>query len=301
MALYRISDRHPQYKDTYFQGDDLKGMPVYTTYDQQVGRVYDLLIDDNNRIQQLVVKLDQAFNHKKVLVSIGRCSRSRQAGHVYIRDMNREDLNALHAYEDGQPVSEDLLHQQRAYETMLVERPVEQSVAVENSAPVEGIPMATSVNTQPASMNTQPELQTELRTEPQNRPIQLYEERLITNKQRVKTGEVKISKRTVTESVGTEVPITREKVIIEIESIYAGETRVDFGDAEVGDDGTVRMGIYEDQTEVCRRVVPYQNVSIRKEVISDIVPIQQTIRREELDIEATAPYIEITGETEQTL
>ena len=68
-----------------------------------------------------------------------------------------------------------------------------------------------------------------------------------------------------------------------------------------GEDGTVRMGIYEDQTEVCRRVVPYQNVAIRKEVVSDIVPIQQTIRREELDIEATAPYVEIGGETEQIL
>lgn len=297
MALYRISDRHPQYKDIYFQGDDLKGMPVYTTYDQQVGTVYDLLIDDNNRIQQLAVELDQTLDHKMVLIPVGRCSRSKQAGHVYIRDMNREDLKALHAYEDGQPVNEALLHQQSAYETALVERSVEQSVAVEASAPVGGMPMVTVVNTQ-----LQPEPQTDLQTEPQNhRPIQLYEERLVTSKQRVKTGEVKISKRTVTESVGTEVPITREKVIIEIESIYAGETRVDFCDAEVGEDGTVRMGIYEDQTEVCRRIVPYQNVAIRKEIVSDIVPIQQTIRREELDIDATAPYIEIGGETEQTL
>ena len=298
MALYRISDRHPNYKDTYFQGDDLKGMPVYTTYNHQVGSVHDLLIDDHNHIQQLVVDLDQSLGHKKVLIPVGRCSRSKQAGHVYIRDMNSEDLKALHAYEDGQPVSETLLQQQRAYEAVLVERPVEQSVAVEASAPVEGRPMATAVS---MSNQPQPEQQLEPQPEPQNRPIQLYEERLVTNKQRVKTGEVKISKRTVTESAGTEVPITREKVIIEIESIYAGETRVDFGDAEVGEDGTVRMGIYEDQTEVCRRIVPYQNVVIRKEVVSDIVPIQQTIRREELDIDATAPYIEIVGETEQTL
>jgi len=25
------------------------------------------------------------------------------------------------------------------------------------------------------------------------------------------------------------------------------------------------MGIYEEQAEVCRRIVPYQNVSVRKE------------------------------------
>lgn len=281
MALYRISDRYPNYKDIYFQGDDLKGVPVYTTYNREVGSVYDLLIDDDNRIQQLVIELNQDLGHKRVLVPIGRCSRSKQAGHIYIRDMNEEDLKALHPYEDGQPVRDELLAQQRSYETAVVEIPLEESVAVEDSAPVEGVAVA-----RVASAVGQPQ------PAPQDRPIQLYEERLVTSKQRVKTGEVKISKRTVTESVGSEIPITREKVIIEIESIYAGETRVDFGDAEVGEDGTVRMGIYEDQAEVCRRVVPYQNVAIRKEVISDIVPIQQTIRREELDIDATAPYIE---------
>ncbi|MGB3300866.1 MAG: PRC and DUF2382 domain-containing protein [Phormidesmis sp.] len=285
MALYRISDRHPNYKDVYFQGDDLKGMPVYTTYNHAVGSVYDLLIDDENRIQQLVIELNQKLGHRRVLVPIGRCSRSKQAGHIYIRDMNEEDLKALYPYEDGQPVNDELLVQQRRYEAAVVEIPLEQSVAVEDSAPVEGVAVARSTNVATEIAN-QPS------PAPQSRPIQLYEERLVTNKQRVKTGEVKISKRTVTESVGTEVPITREKVIIEIESIYAGETRVDFGDAEVEEDGTVRMGIYEDQAEVCRRVVPYQNVAIRKEVISDIVPIQQTIRREELDIDATAPYIE---------
>ncbi len=281
MAFYRISDRYPNYKEVYFQGDDLKGTPVYTDYNHEVGSVYDLLIDDENRIQQLVIELNQNLGNKRVLIPIGRCSRSKQAGHVYIRDINEEDLKALHPYEDGHPISDELLAQQRSYETAVVEIPLEQSIAVEDSVPVEGVAVARVVS---AVEQAQPA--------PQNRPIQLYEERLVTNKQRVKTGEVKISKRTTTESVGTEVPITREKVIIEIESIYAGETRVDFGDAEVGEDGTVRMGIYEDQTEVCRRIVPYQNVAIRKEVISDIVPIQQTIRREELEIDATAPYTE---------
>ena len=115
-------------------------------------------------------------------------------------------------------------------------------------------------------------------------PIQLYEERLTTQKQRIKTGEVKISKQTITETSDTNIPITREKVIIEIESIYSGQTRVDFGDAEVAADGTVRMGIYEEQAEVCRRIVPYQNVSVRKEAVQDIVSTQQVVRREELDV-----------------
>lgn len=116
------------------------------------------------------------------------------------------------------------------------------------------------------------------------KPIQLYEERLTTHKQRIKTGEVKISKKTVTETTHSNIPITREKVIIEIESIYSGQTRVDFGNAEVSADGTVRMGIYEEQAEVCRRIVPYQNISVRKETVRDAVSTQQIVRREELDV-----------------
>lgn len=119
---------------------------------------------------------------------------------------------------------------------------------------------------------------------PFEKSIQLYEERLVTQKQRVKTGEVKISKVVVTDVSQENIPITREKVVIEIESIYSGQTRVDFGEAKVSADGTVRMGIYEEQTEVCRRIVPYQNISVRKEAVRDVVSTQQVVRKEELDV-----------------
>ena len=120
---------------------------------------------------------------------------------------------------------------------------------------------------------------------PLEQSIQLYEERLFAQKQRVKTGEVKISKTIVTETSQEDIPITREKIVIEIESIYSSQTRVDFGEAEVSADGTVRMGIYEEQTEVCRQIVPYQNVSIRKESVRDVVSTQQVVRKEELDVQ----------------
>ncbi|MBE9061699.1 YsnF/AvaK domain-containing protein [cf. Phormidesmis sp. LEGE 11477] len=114
--------------------------------------------------------------------------------------------------------------------------------------------------------------------------IELYEERLVTQTRRVKTGEVKISKRVVTDSTSADIPVTKEKIIIEIESIYGGETRIDIGEAESAEDGSIRMGIYEEQALSCRRIVPYQNVSVRKEVVSDTVTAQEILRREEIDI-----------------
>jgi uncharacterized protein (TIGR02271 family) len=237
MALYRIGDRHPNYRDIYFKGQDVKGLPVCTANGQKVGNVYDLLIDNEERIQQLAVNI----GHKKVLVLASRCSKPEQAGCIYLRDIERDELMTFSPYEETLTMDEALLDRE------------------------------------------------------QHPPIQLYEEHLVTSKQRIKTGEVKISKRTVTESSNTKVPITREKIVIEIESIYGGETRVNFGDAEVAEDGAVRMDIYEEQAEVCRRIVPYQTIAVRKEVVEEVVAIQQTIRREELDVEATVPYLEIKG------
>ena len=112
--------------------------------------------------------------------------------------------------------------------------------------------------------------------------IELYEEQLVTQTRRVKTGEVKITKRIVTDNATADIPITREKIIIEIESVYGGDTRIDIGEAETAEDGSIRMGIYEEQALSCRKITPYQNVSVRKETVSDTVRAQETLRREEI-------------------
>ncbi len=270
MTLYRISDRYPNYRDVYFNGNDVKGMTVRSAEDVSVGTVKDIFIDEENHIQFLVVDIGRS----QVLLPIGRCASNFEQKTVYVRSLNQAEFKNLQPYsETGE-----------TYQP--VEYALEQSIAVEESVPVEGIAFVEktprAVIEEPAIMEPATAASTaEVAAE---QPIQLYEERLITQKRRIKTGEVKISKQTVTETTDTDIPITREKVIIEIESVYSGQTRVDFGDAEVSEDGTVRMGIYEEQAEVCQRIVPYQNVSVRKEVVQDVIRTQQTIRREELEV-----------------
>lgn len=275
MALHKIGDRHPNYRDTYFKGRDLKGLDVYSAENHKVGSVDELLVDEQDQLQYLVVK---SGGHKRVLVPVDRCTDLPNENRIYTRTLNREEFGHLSKYDDSQYVVG------RGLEIYQM-TPLEQSVPVEMTVPVEERGLATEPM---AAREFEPAVAREDVVqdvaEKKDRPIQLYEERITTQRQRVKTGEVKISKRTVTETNGTAIPITKEKVIIEIESIYGGETRVDFGDAEVAEDGTVRMGIYEDQAEVCRRVVPYQNVTVRKETMQDVVRTQETIRREELDV-----------------
>lgn len=114
--------------------------------------------------------------------------------------------------------------------------------------------------------------------------FQLYEEKLHAQKKRVKTGEVKISKQIITEEVGVSIPITREKIVIEIESIYGGETRLNIGDARVADDGSMRLDIYEEHAVVCHEIIPKQAVTIRKESVADTVVLGEKVRRETLEV-----------------
>ncbi|MGC1306395.1 MAG: DUF2382 domain-containing protein [Phormidesmis sp.] len=285
MALHRISDRYPNYPDVYFDGKDIKGKPVYSAESHNVGTVDDVLIDEENRLQFIVLKRKSG---RRVLVPASRCADSPERDLIYVRSLNRDEIKALPTY-DTTHVGEGAVAQQ-IHQTVAVE----QSASVEQSAILEGAvwidrPAAVSADVPQADV---PQAVTAVPEREREQSIQLFEERLTTRKQRVKTGEVKISKRTVTERTEAAVPITREKVIIEIESIYGGETRVNFGDAEVDDNGIVRMGIYEDQAEVCRTVVPQQNVTVRKEVVRDVVRAEENLRREELDINPEGlPYV----------
>ncbi|MGB7083965.1 MAG: DUF2382 domain-containing protein [Phormidesmis sp.] len=292
MSLHKIGERHPNYRELYFDGNDLKGLAVYSAESHNVGTVYDLLVDDTDRLQYLAVQLK---SQEKVLIPISRCVNVPGQDRIYVRTLNREEIKALSRYDERlnhQHSTETLSggsekqESQQPYQMM----PLEQSIAVESTVPVEASTPQAVYSESYQSINAVPSRQ---------RPIQLYEDRLITRKQRVKTGEVKISKHTVKETTDSAVPVTKEKIIIEIESVYGGETRIDFGDAQVAEDGSVRMDIYEDQVETCRQVVPYQNVSIRKETVQDTVRMQETLRREELTVneEGTA-YVDWVDSTQ---
>ncbi len=252
MALYKISDRYPNYQEVYFEGSDLKGRVLYSSERQEVGYVSELLVDESARLRYLVVDLNE---QKRVLVPVRSCVKTTDEKSIYARELTLLEISQLEVYTESTGVDSSSAVSTASRQTVLQEKVTE--------------PSASDLS------------------------IPLYEERLSTQKQRVKTGEVKISKRIVTETLETSTPIKREKIIIEIESIYGGDTRIDFDDAQVAEDGSISMGIYEERAEVCRQVVPYQNVAVRKEVVDDVVKTQQTLRREELAVNPEGlPYVD---------
>ena len=120
--------------------------------------------------------------------------------------------------------------------------------------------------------------------------IRLYEERLMVNKQRAKAGEVKIGKHVETQTAEVAVPVERERVVIE-RTDGAG-TAVAPGTASFADGGVARVELYEETADIQKQAFVREEVSVRKEVETETVSASETIRREELDIDADGDVIE---------
>ena len=114
--------------------------------------------------------------------------------------------------------------------------------------------------------------------------IRLYEERLTVNKHRDKTGEVAIGKRVETETQSVSVPVEKERLVIERTQVTTGNAvapgTVNFGDGQV-----VNVDLYEETARIDKQTVVREEVSVHKEVEQEIVQRNETIRREELDVD----------------
>jgi uncharacterized protein (TIGR02271 family) len=116
--------------------------------------------------------------------------------------------------------------------------------------------------------------------------LRLYEERLIANKRRQKTGEVSIGKHVETETARVAVPIEKERVVIE------RTTPADAGKAVTPDATAFREGdianveIYEETADIHKEAFVREEVRVSKVVDHETVESQEKIRREELDVKA---------------
>ena len=121
--------------------------------------------------------------------------------------------------------------------------------------------------------------------------IRLYEERLMVNKQREKAGEVTIGKRVETETAEVAIPIEKERIVVErrdaIDGTALNPGTVDFSEGEIA-----RMEVYEESADIEKQAFVREEVSIRKEVESDTVEARETVRREELEVEADGDVIQ---------
>jgi len=270
MALVKLATAYPNYKQEIFGGDDIKGYDVYTENEEKVGSVYDALLDETGRFRYLVLDTGFWVFGKKVLVPVGRIQMDYDRHRVYVTGMTKQQAEALPEYNENMTVDYDYEERVRS-----VFRP---------SATGTAAATATQASHTRDTYNYDHEQPLYTPNEGNNQRIRLYEERLLTNKSRVKTGEVAIGKHVETETAQVSVPVDKERVIIE-RTTPTGSTEVTPGAATFQEGEVARMEVYEETANIQKQAFVREEVNIRKEVEHDTVEASETLRREELDVD----------------
>lgn len=129
--------------------------------------------------------------------------------------------------------------------------------------------------------------------EREHQRLRLYQERLVANKSREKTGEVAVGKHIVTETAQVAVPVERERVVVERTTPIEAGTTVTPGDADFREGEVARIEVYEERADVRKEAFVREEVNVRKEIDRDTVQTQDTVRREELDLKTEGqPVVE---------
>ncbi len=301
MALVKISDYDSDYRDSL--GDsDLKGMGVYTQADEKIGTVHDILVDEEGHFRYLVVDLGFWIFGKQVLLPVGRSQIDQNSNRVYAVGMTREQADMLPEFSDRLALDYDYEESVRdVYRApvagaamgaaTMAATPLETATPLEASAPLDvaSTTAMTGASATPTrsrdTYNYQHEPELYGVSDTSNQTLKLYQERLIANKKRVKTGDVSVSKHVETETARVSVPIEKERVVIErVTPTNAGVT-VNPGEATFGSGEVTRVELYEETADIHKEAFVREEVKVRKEVESQTVEAQETLRREELDID----------------
>lgn len=268
MALAKIEDFYPNYRDELFDGEDVKGIDVYADgSDEKIGSIKDVLVDDQSgRFRYFVVDTGFWVFGKKVLLPVGRSRIDANAERIYAVGLTKEQVEQLPVFDELEKVDYDYEDRVRGvYHPQATPQP---KVAANqaNTYDYEQQPSLYGIN------------------ENNHQKLRLYEERLVANKTRRKAGEVTIGKHVETETARVSVPVEKERVVIERTTpVDAGTVsntkKLDFQEGEIA-----RMEVYEEVPEIRKEAFVREEVSVRKEVTQENVNSEETLRREELDI-----------------
>ncbi|MBW4654586.1 MAG: DUF2382 domain-containing protein [Kaiparowitsia implicata GSE-PSE-MK54-09C] len=314
MALVKLRDYYADSSDVLDSQHDINHFDVYAQGDDKVGTVNDILVDEEEgRIRYLIVDTGFWVFGKKVLMPIGMAQIDYTDRRINARSLTKEQVENLPDVDDSlQQIDYDYEERVQGIYNPSATR-ASTNTAVGGSASIAGATPTTSgtpagtpragapTRTQGVSptagraavpgngsnrrsydYNQQPNLYNT--SDRDHQTLKLYEERLVTGKNRHKTGEVAVGKRVETETVQVEVPLRKERLVVE--RTAGDQQAVDPGAAgnfKSGD--AARVELYEETPEVRKETFVSENVQVRKEVDRDVARSNETVRREELDVD----------------
>lgn len=274
MALLKLKDFDPNYRDL---GDDgILGFDVYTEgTNNKIASVNDVLVDENEgRFRYLVIDLGLWIFGKKVLLPVGHSRIDYDGRRVYV-SLSQEQAEALPEFNDSMTVDYDYEERVRG-----VYRPAVPIMGTSTQA----MSQVKNVADDRDTYNYQRDQSLYEMNDTNHQTLRLYEERLIANTKRMKTGEVAIGKHVETETARASIAIEKERIVIERTTPVDAGTVVSPSDVAFQEGEVARMEVYEETPDIHKEAFVREEVKIRKEVDRDTVVAEETIRREQLDV-----------------
>lgn len=114
------------------------------------------------------------------------------------------------------------------------------------------------------------------------RRLQLREERLLIDKQRVASGEARVRKEVVAEQQSIDVPVVREELFIRRRAVDSETSTTPIGEDESEE---IHIPLSADRVDVQKRTVVTEQVGIGKRTVEGTDHISETVRHEELRVE----------------
>ena len=259
--LIRLQDIQATHRDLI--GDDYydpTGKSAYGANEEKIGKIEGALVEDTTgRIRYLIVDAGGWFSSKEVLVPAGL---ARIVGDdVFFDSLTKSQAEAMEEYDHDYQYSykEQFEKDRQAFVADTV--PTEERVEIADAhydAP-----------------NT----------------LELLEERLTVNKDRIVAGLVKIGKHIVTEERNVEVELEEEHAHIERTSVDRPTDR------RIGDDAgaTVEIELEAERARVGKETFVTEEVNVGKTVERHTETIVETIQREELDIDRDGNVVDREG------
>lgn len=322
MALHKIKDFDPDYMERF--DDDVIGLDLYSGNDK-VGTVDDILVDDNGSFRYFVIHTGAWILGKKTLLPIGRARIATNERRVYADGLSKSQIESLPEYDENSTVDYDREERTRdvyrspiaagmgmgantspmgmdttmtgadlappppgmtAVDTVTTTRSMPAPAPVATDA----MPMVTPAMTQRDDYSYDRDADLYDMNHSDRQTLKLYEERLIANKIRQKTGEVSIGKHVETENTTVSVPVEKERVVIE--RTPGSGRAVTPSEATFQSGEVARMEVYEETPDIRKEAYVREEVSIHKEVDRETVEAHEQLRREELDIDKEGTKID---------
>ncbi len=260
--LIRLQDIQATHRDLI--GDDYydpTGKTAYGVNEEKIGKIDGALVEDTTgRIRYLIVDAGGWFSSKEVLVPAGL---ARIVGDdVFFDSLTKSQVEAMEQYDHDYQYS-----YKEQYEN-------DRKAFVADTVPVEERMEFTDTNYD--APNT----------------LELLEERLTVNKDRIVAGLVKVGKHVVTEERNVQVELEEEHAHIE-------RTNVDrVTDKRIGDmngNETVEVQLEAERARVGKETYVTEEVNVGKTTQSHTETIVETIQREELNIDRDGNVVDANG------